>query len=118
MKRTENLNISTIDHKTITKEAGYETTFHTNASHDRGVSQWEPTDVTDELVDVRLLQQAQLAHAGQRVERLVDHKLLRVTQTLLQQGLQDGRALPAHVRSHAWTRTHTHAHTRTHREDH
>lgn len=61
------------------------------------------TDVADELVDVRFLQQAQLTHAGERVERFVDDELLHVAQTLLEEGLQDGRALPAHVRGHAFT---------------
>lgn len=59
------------------------------------------TDVADELVDVRLLQQPQLAHAGEGVESLVDDKLLSVAQTLLEQRLQDARALPAHVGRHA-----------------
>lgn len=58
------------------------------------------TDVADELVDVRLLQQPQLAHAGEGVESLVDDKLLSVAQTLLEQRLQDARALPAHVGRH------------------
>lgn len=59
------------------------------------------TDVTDKLVDVRFLQKAQLAHAREGVEGLVDDKLLGVAQALLQQRLQDGGALPAHVGRYA-----------------
>lgn len=60
------------------------------------------TNVADKLVDVRLLQQPQLAHAGEGVESLVDDKLLGVTQTLLEQRLQDARALPAYVGCHTF----------------
>lgn len=64
----------------------------------------ELTDISDKLVYVRLLQQPQLAHAGESVQSLVDDELLGVAQPLLQEGLQDGGALPAHVCSHAFNR--------------
>lgn len=47
------------------------------------------TDVADKLVDVRFLQQSQLTHACERVQSFVDDKFLRVTQALLEEGLQD-----------------------------
>lgn len=45
------------------------------------------TDITDKLVDVWFLQQAQLTHTGEGVEGLVDDKLLSIAQALLQQRL-------------------------------
>ncbi len=63
------------------------------------------TNVTDKLIDVRFLQQTQMAHAGESVESFVDDKLLSVTQTLLEEGLQDGGALPANVRCHAFNKS-------------
>lgn len=67
------------------------------------------TNIIDKLVDMRFLQQAQLTHTGESIESFIDDKLLGVTQTLLQERLQDGGALPAHVRSHAFS-------AETHRE--
>lgn len=61
------------------------------------------TDVADKLVDVRFLQQTQLTHAGESIQSFIDDELLRVTQTLLEEGLQDGRALPANIRRHAFS---------------
>lgn len=61
------------------------------------------TDVADKLVDVRFLQQTQLTHAGESVQSFIDDELLGVAQTLLEEGLQDGRALPANVRRHAFS---------------
>lgn len=51
---------------------------------------------------MRLLQQAQLAHAGEGVEGFIDDKLLSITQALLQERLQDGGALPTHIGRHTW----------------
>lgn len=63
------------------------------------------TDVTDKLVDMRFLQQTQLTHAGERVKSFVDDELLSVAQTLLEERLQDGGALPADVRCHTFNTT-------------
>lgn len=51
---------------------------------------------------MRFLQEPQLAHPGEGVQSFHNDKLLGVTEALLQQGLQDGRALPAHVGSDPW----------------
>lgn len=69
------------------------------------VSLCKLTDVTDELVDVRFLQQTQLTHAGERVESFIDDELLGVAQALLEERLQDGGALPADVRRYAFNTT-------------
>ena len=58
-------------------------------------------DFLYKLLQHGLLHEAELDERGERADGLVDDELVQVTQSLLDERLQDGRALPAHVRCHA-----------------
>lgn len=57
------------------------------------------TNITGEFIDVGFLQQPQLAHAGQGIESFHNDKLLSITEALLEQGFEDGGALPPNIGS-------------------
>lgn len=57
------------------------------------------TNITGKFIDVWLLQKPKLAHTGEGIECLVDDKFFRITESLLEQRLEDRGALPANISS-------------------